>query len=167
MREGAVRFDERTNLGDFTAHVLVACPRCAASAHLHWLTSHVEKRGDREVRLAGHRLTCATCGHTADWLREKSWQAPPVVGPGPRLQGFDLDVWLQTPCCGEVLWVYNEPHLRFLEEYVGADLRERWPSTNEGWQDVGGLGRKLPQWMLAAKNREAVLRGLGTLRERL
>jgi hypothetical protein len=162
-----MRFDERTSLSGYRGHVLVLCPRCAACAHLRWLSAHHERRGDREVRLAGHRLTCGSCGHTADWLREFSWQAPPVIGPGPRLDGFGLDVWLQVPCSGEVLWAYNEAHLRFLEEYVGADLRERWPDTNEGWQDLGGLGRKLPKWMLSAKNREAVLRGLAAMRERL
>jgi hypothetical protein len=76
-------------------------------------------------------------------------------------------VWLQQPCCGEVLWAYNGPHLRFLAEYVGAELRERWPDTNEGWQPLGGLGRWLPRWVLLAKNRKAVLRGIEALRERL
>lgn len=162
-----MRFNEQTELCQFTDHVLVRCPRCAACAHLRWLSAHTERRKNRTVRLAGHRLTCGACGHTTDWLREFSWQVPPVIGVGPVLHGFGLEVWLQAPCCGEVLWAYNEPHLRFLETYVGAELRERWPDTNEGWQDIGGLGRRLPRWMLLAKNREAVLRGLTGLREQL
>ena len=91
----------------------------------------------------------------------------PVIGLGPALAGFGLEVWLQRPCCGEVLWAYNARHLSFLAEYIGAGLRERWPDTNEGWQPLGGLGRRLPKWMLLAKNREAVLAGIEALRERL
>ncbi|MEW9532434.1 hypothetical protein AB0B72_28180, partial [Microbispora sp. NPDC049125] len=38
---------------------------------------------------------------------------------------FGLHLWLQTPCCGNVLWAYNIRHLDLLEGYIGADLRER------------------------------------------
>src|SRR5262245_15991276 len=136
----AVRFDERVSLSDFKEHVLVACPRCTGRAHLDWLSAHDEERDGHVVRLAGHRLVCPACAYTADWLRQISFEAPPVIGPGPLLAGFGLELWLQRPCCGEVLWAYNGPHLRFLAEYVGAELRERWPDSNEGWQPLGGLG---------------------------
>lgn len=162
-----MRFDERVGASDFKGQVLVACPRCSRRAHLNWLSAHEEERGGQVVRLAGHRLVCPSCAHTADWLRQISFEAPPVIGLGPVLDGFGLEVWLQRSCCGKVLWAYNAAHLSFLAEYVGAELRERWPDSNEGWQPLGGLDRRLPRWMLLAKNREAVLWGIEALRERL
>ena len=162
-----MRFNERVSVSDFKGQVLVACPRCSGRAHLNWLSAHSERRGDRVVRLAGHRLVCPWCAHTADWLRRMQFEHSPVIGLGPVLVGFGLEVWLQRPCCGEVLWAYNARHLSFLAEYVGAELRERWPDTNEGWQPLGGLGRRLPRWMLLAKNRVAVLAGIEALRVRL
>lgn len=162
-----MRFDERVSMSDFKGLVLVTCPRCSGCAHLVWLSAHGEEREGRVVSLAGNRLVCTTCAYTTDWLRQISSEAPPAIGLGPVLEEFGLELWLQRPCCGEVLWAYNAPHLQFLAEYVGAQQRERWPDTNEGWQPLGGLGRRLPQWMLLAKNREAVLHGIEALRERL
>ena len=50
---------------------------------------------------------------------------------------FGLPLWLQTSCCGQVLWAYNEAHLNFLESYVQSRLRERLPDDTLGlaqWQ---------------------------------
>lgn len=72
-----------------------------------------------------------------------------------------LELWLQTPCRGRVLWAYDAEHLDFLERYVQASLREREPNRN------GSLASRLPAWMKNAKNREAVLACCATLRVRL
>ncbi len=80
------------------------------------------------------------------------------VPEGPRFRGLDL--WLQTPCGGRVLWACDEAHLDFLERYVAAGLRE---------QEAGNasLASRLPAWMKSRKNRAAVLRGLHRLRATL
>lgn len=161
-----MRFDERLSVSDFKGRVLVACPRCSRRANLNRLSLHAERRGDRTVRLAGHRLVCPSCAYTADWFRRMPFERSPMIGPGAMLTGFGLAVWLQRPCRGHVLWAYNGPHLGFLAQYVGAELRARWPSSNEGWQPLGGLGRRLPGWMLLAKHRDVVLHGVEALRER-
>jgi hypothetical protein len=74
---------------------------------------------------------------------------------------LDLPLWLQTRCCGEVLWALNEDHLSYLEIYLGARVRRRVRGLNST------VPARLPKWMLAAKNREAVMRGLRRLREKL
>lgn len=78
---------------------------------------------------------------------------------------FHIPLWLQTPCCGEVLWAYNEEHLAFLEAFVAA--KQRTSVRDEyGWSNRSLMNR-LPLWVKQAKNCDEVLRGLGRLREKL
>jgi hypothetical protein len=79
---------------------------------------------------------------------------------------FELPLWLQTPCCGEVLWAYNERHISFLEDFVGARLRERVRDGKYGWSNRS-LASRLPAWIKSAKNRDEVMKGLSRLRARL
>jgi hypothetical protein len=79
---------------------------------------------------------------------------------------FELPLWLQTPCRGEALWAYNDHHLSFLENLVGARLRERGRHEKYGWSN-GSLISRLPTWIKAGKNRADVLKGLSRLRRRL
>lgn len=75
---------------------------------------------------------------------------------------FHLPVWLQAEFSGEVLWAYNLEHLDFLAAHVGAKLRER-----NGFQfNVKSIGARLPRWMTAAHNREAILKALTKLKEK-
>src|SRR5699024_2318562 len=111
------------------------------------------------------RLVCAHCGLT----KERAAQAYP-----PREQDawYDaLELWLQTPCCGETLWAYNKEHLDFLEQYVAATLRERTHPDGTLWSQTPArnstLASRLPAWIKSAKNREAVLKGIGKLRQML
>jgi hypothetical protein len=61
---------------------------------------------------------------------------------------------------GELLWAYNREHLDFLEQHVAAKLRER-----NGFNfNVKSIGARLPKWMTAANNREAVLKTMEKLR---
>ena len=70
---------------------------------------------------------------------------------------FGLPVALQTSCCGETLWAYNEAHLSFLESFVAADLRQRDGHLNQS------LVSRLPKWMKKAGNRDAVRRAIARL----
>ena len=70
---------------------------------------------------------------------------------------FGIDLALQTGCCGETLWAYNEAHLDFLKHYVGAGLRERDGNENRS------LASRLPKWMKKAGNREAIAKAIARL----
>lgn len=106
-------------------------------------------------------LTCTHCGHIERLETDTSASTRRDAVDGY----FGCPLWLQTPCVREVLWANNAEHLDFLEQYVGADLRERAREMH-GWRNTN-LASRLPKWMQQAKNRDAVLRGIRTLREKL
>ncbi len=144
------RHHDATWSRDFVDQLLVRCPRCARAARL---TYQEEPR---------YRLACAHCGHTRDWKRQENGGFL-MPGPGPRLAGFELELWLQVPCCGSVLWGYNPAHVAELEALVGARLRERQRHPERGWAN-SSLASRLPKWVKSAKNRPEVLRALAALR---
>ncbi len=82
------------------------------------------------------------------------------------------DVWfgheqlLHVPCCGHTLVAFNERHLDSLESFFRAKLRERRRDPKDGWRNKF-LASRPPKWLQSAKNRDAVLRGVGELRWRL
>ena len=120
-------------------------------------------------------LTCSACGLSRFWTG--NWWSKqiegglsvlaPVVSPtdGPVDWYFHLPLWLQTPCCGEVLWAYNADHLNFLDDFVRATLREN-AQTERGWSNQS-LRSRLPAWIKATHNRDAVLKGIARLTDKL
>jgi hypothetical protein len=150
-------------LSDFGGECLVACPRCSGRALVR------VRDGDPPVQ-----LTCVHCGYGAGWAPSKPGvltSAAPERFPGHVAYGgpvdpyFHLPLWLQAPCRGQTLWAYNAAHLRWLEDFIGAGLRERAPGEH-GWSNQG-LASRLPAWMRSAKNRDDVLRCIRGLKERL
>ena len=103
------------------------------------------------------RVRCSGCGHTS-LLPYLYWSSGVNEARDPY---FGLALWLQIPCAGKVLWAWNEAHLTFLENYVGATLRERVPNQNNS------LASRLPTWIKDRKHREEVLDGLARLRQSL
>jgi hypothetical protein len=77
---------------------------------------------------------------------------------------FRRPVWLQTPCCGPVLWAYNERHLDAIAEFVAATLREpvRGPLRVNC-----SLHSRLPRLIQDRSNRDEVLRCVSRKRETL
>jgi len=154
-----------THLADFSDDLLVRCSRCQARAHLLQRMDESEPRHPGMVtrerkELLGWRLVCGACGLARDWGRkEVAW-----LNGGPDFPQFGVSLWLQTPCCGEVLWAYNLRHVEFLESYVGARLRERAPDATGHWRN-NTMQSRLPRWMLDAHRREEVLAALGRLRQ--
>jgi len=63
-----------------------------------------------------------------------------------------LELYLQTPCCGAVLFARNPDMIDVIEELVGR-TQDR---SHCQW---------LPKWVLLGRNREDVLKALGRLRE--
>jgi len=153
---------------DFGHEFLVVCPRCEGRAL-------VRDRGTDEEPAHRIALTCAACGLAQFWEQAgpgmltasdtSKYPAGVVAMGGPVDWYFHMPLWLQTLCCGEILWAYNAEHLVFIEDFVGAKLREH-VRGRQGWRNQA-LVQRLTKWMTAAGNRDEVLRGVGRLRERL
>lgn len=157
---------------------LVRCPRCDAGA--------IARPVDGQ--LGSFRLSCSSCTLTrvgrgvglgggelrlVSAAEGRNWRNPDTreISTWPVPQDETFDLWLRTPCCGtRVLWATNEEHLTYLEDYIGATMRERPEAVISpmGRRWVGrGLSSKLPEWMKAAKHRDEVLAGLADLRAML
>jgi hypothetical protein len=122
--------------------VLIACAGCGACATIH--------RIETVDTSPAARMATASCQHCG-----KIWRLP------YEYDRTSLPLWLATNYRSKTLWALNEAHLEWLEEFIGAELRE---------DNVGGssaLHATLPHWMTASKNREDVMRGLARLRQRL
>ena len=74
-----------------------------------------------------------------------------------------MELWLQTPCAGRVLWAFDAAHITALELHIGARLR----TDPVGPGTAMTMLARLPSWMTTAKHRVEVLRGLSRLRERV
>ena len=136
----------------FGDEFLVVCPTRHACAKV------VPRRAEEQGYFAPRRLVCGACGLVREWQETGVAHHPGVDWY------FHLPLWLSTPCCGEVLWAHNWRHLRAIEEYVAATLREKVRDPEHGWTNRSMLNR-LPRWMKAAKNRDEVLKAIRRLRE--
>jgi hypothetical protein len=169
--------DTGKTIYEFGHEFLVHCPRCDNCARV------VPKDREDTRNFAPRRLICQKCGYTQDWHItgkppgiEFNYHRPPrdlnSIGIGGSFDWyFRLPLWLQTPCCGEILWAYNKEHLDFLENYVKAGLRESFPlkvyeTERVIWRNKS-LASRLPTWMKRAKNRDEVLRGIERLRKKI
>jgi hypothetical protein len=128
------------------AEILVVCPRCGRPALIQRVETNVQ-------------LSCQACGY--------SRRQPATGDPWPDgSAAVVVDAWfavpllLQVPCEGHQLWALNQRHLDYLEQYIAkGQRRDRRPFLLFG----SALGEQLPRWMVIAKNRAAVLRGLRQL----
>jgi hypothetical protein len=151
--------DTGEGLYQFTDLFLVKCPHCGKCARVLLKEDITGPRPEDTgkprrpgyILLAPRRLVCAQCGYTRDWAGKK------VGSSGLTDYYFQEPLWLQMPCCNEILWAFNERHLDFLEGYVRAELREG--------HGHGTVASKLPRWIMSAKNREAILHCVEKLRE--
>lgn len=185
--------DSSQTLHHFSACVLVHCPRCKKKATVYtdhirkqsevkcsechftekakkwygltdlvvhqrcdtcgnWIDMRVR---ESKVRFTHLRITCSGCGEEKLYkpLKEKVYAGShQAIDPY-----FGLPLWLQAAFGNYTLWAYNYEHLQFLRAYIGAKLREK-----------NGLSRrtlalKLPLFIKAAKNRNALLKLLDKL----
>ncbi len=137
--------------------------------------------------LATGRTICTTCGHK--WLEytERRSKPPTILSQTGRVScetcnteteipitwhkqifkgdakdpylGFDL--LLQKRVKGHLFWAYNFDHLNYLETYLSSTLRER--GKNAGKYSII---TNLPHWVKNAKNRDALLKAIKTMRDR-
>ena len=144
--------DDEEYLEGFSDEFLVVCPRCSKRAEVRIdLTRQDTSSGWRAPR----KVVCPHCAY------HKVWEGNSISYGDSYDWYFHLPLWLQIPCCGKILWAYNKNHLAFLEDYVGAVLRERHPNKNKT------LASRLPTWMKEAKNRDEVLKCIRKLHEKV
>lgn len=152
------------NYGD---HFLVRCGQCNNCAHV--LTAEDDNRP--EVR-----LSCLSCGCNKEWMRKNpgvtycnnvDYFQDGEIWIGAAVDWyFHLPLWLQIPCCSELLWAYNAEHLFWLKNFISADLRERSENNEHGWQNRS-LASRLPKWMKKSSNRDAIMRAINKLEHKL
>jgi hypothetical protein len=151
--------DPGTTVYELADRVLVVCPRCEHQATISRRTSEDSSPDDTWARImAPKRLTCASCLLGRDWPGNQA-----VAFGGPTDPYFHLPLWLRQPCCGQVLWAYNERHLALLRSFVAATVRERAAFTDA----PSSMLEKLPRWMTLAKHRREILAAITALQERL
>lgn len=116
---------------------IVPCPGCS-----------------KPVDFQDRRVSCIHCGYSKEFKEDGTWfKFVPLTVP--------MDHFLSVPCCGHKLWAVNLQHLDFLENYVGAALRQRLPNMNQS------MASRLSQWMKDAKNRDEILVCIKRLRDQL
>lgn len=72
-------------------------------------------------------------------------------------------MWLQTEVKGNLFWAYNREHLAEIENFVASDLRKSQPNGHYTKSMVAWL----PKFIIEAKNREAILKAIRRMRERV
>jgi len=73
-------------------------------------------------------------------------------------QVVDLPLWLKASFRENVLWAVKGEHLDYLEQVVGATLRERPILNGKRESFATSMPFNLPSWILSAKNRAGLLR---------
>ncbi|WP_431471606.1 hypothetical protein I5168_09490 [Nonlabens sp. SCSIO 43208] len=101
------------------------------------------------------RIVCIHCGFNKELKNQTMlYQSFPI-------SSIELKDYLQASCCKNVLWAQNLNHLKFLEDYVRAELRERKPNINRS------VISQLPKWIKDAKNRTEILKTIKVLKMKL
>lgn len=141
--------DHNKRLTAFQTEVLVVCPSCHKQA-----LSSVDYANKKS------RLLCSSCGYN----RVKTTETR-IFGIKGHLElaahvYFRVELWLELPFKGEVIWAYNYAHLDYLESYISATLREHKDRSHFT------LLEKLPKFYHDAKNRTALLKLINKMRKR-
>lgn len=132
----------------FADRFLVECPQCKKQCV-------VSTVGGGTDLFLPRKVMCVHCGFS------KKWQSNTIYTGNEHDWYFLLPLWLQTSCCGERLFAYNEKHLDFLESYIRAEQREQVPNVNKS------IISRLPVWIKNPKNRDKLLKAIATMRVRL
>lgn len=153
--------DPTLRLTDFAYLFLVRCPRCQRCARVI-----PEPDATRDIVspyfVKRVRLLCSYCGA----IKEMDKCTRMRVG-GPCDWYFYLPLYLQIPCCGHVLWALNLEHLRYLAEYIQADIREGSTTRSAHVTTTYGINMiaRLPKWIKSAKNRNEIIKCIHKLRD--
>ena len=150
-------------LAGYSGLIYVACPGCGGRAEVIPRPGQPGFRYVTDFLSRPRRLVCPHCATAREWIPSKRDRGRLIAGPhGPSDPFFGRPLWLQTPCCGHILWAYNDQHLDTLQTYVRAGLRERTNSDPKR-----GMPYRLPAWIKKASHRSDVLRAIDLLHEQL
>ena len=138
--------DTGTYLDQFMDSIDVHCPQCQR----HAVVSAEGFPGWQQ----SVRLVCTHCGYNRQET-VNGWRIAEAVD-----SFFGLPLWFVGSVRSHTLWAYNRRHLAFLQQVVGAELREKEPNRNTL------LANRLPKWMLAKKNRAPVLKAIEKLAQK-
>lgn len=153
--EDRTKHTYRTHLYDFIKDVLVVCPNCEGRALVNTNGYTIFQPEALNVR-----VVCGHCGYNKI-LEKRSTRSKYLIIGAPVDPYFHLPLWLKKEIGDNLLWAYNMEHLVFLEQHIGAKLRER----NGFEYQVKSIGAKLPRWMTAAKHRDEMLKIIHKLKE--
>lgn len=130
---------------------------CGFCGH-QWLCPHIKQSGwPREV-LTSVDVICEACHHSST-VELTGYRGFNASGHDPH---FGMPLWLVDSGRHGSIWAYNAAHIAVLKAYVGATLRERSHEAGNA-----SMISRLPAWMKAAKNRDAVIQRLGKLERQL
>jgi len=153
-------------LESFGYEFLVSCPNCNRKAKVISLGEHSPYITGRTIR-----FLCLHCGMNKEISPKNNGFNQSVIYYGNKWNEgyiniggafdwyFGYPLYLQIPCCGHTLWAYNLEHLEYLKDYVEAELRENGPYYLS-------VESRLPLWIKAAKNRDAVLKAISKLEQK-
>lgn len=142
--------DQNKQLSDFDTEVWVSCPACKKQAIA---------RTDAQRKEA--RLNCVWCGYNKKATMEVHYRPDrTAVLLLPAHRYFGAELWFQAPFRSHIFMAYNPEHLAYLEQYIGALLREH--NDRKGFT----LIEKLPGFYHQAKNREALLKLIANLKSK-
>jgi hypothetical protein len=147
--------DNGETIDIFRDKFLVRCPNCNSCAIVY--------RVAPQDCFSQARFSCKHCGLSRDRVKENSYQPS-----RDRVTDdyFFYPLWLQTSCCGEILWANNLPHLEFLEAFIIADLRES--KQNNRYDRLNDtIASKLPKWMKSRQNREKIRKSIAKMKQSL
>ncbi len=188
--------DQHVRHSDFTDQVLVCCPSCSKKALVNdsggiarlvcgqcgYLKVEYKTR-----YILSFKKNCNHCSHALEVYDNNLTQevteltikcpacrkketypvkcTPYTISGGRRDGGkeffFNADLWLKLPFKNEIFWAYNYRHLNYLKEYIQADLRENRD------REFMSMTEKLPKFMQVAKNREALLKIIEKLQQKI
>ncbi len=134
--------DENKTARDFYAEVWVVCPGCSKKAIAKTI---IEKKVAR--------LQCQNCGYNKEVFIESKLK---IIGDTAECLDsansfFGAELWLKYPFKSDFFIAYNGEELKYLEQYISANLREH--KDRIGFT----LLEKLPKFYHEAKNRKALL----------
>jgi hypothetical protein len=129
--------------------VAVVCAKCQKKAKA---TVHFEEKKAK--------LICSHCG-----FYESKSTLLTYLGSTGHFQTsansyFDVELWYAASFKSDFFFAYNEAHLLYLEQYIGAKLREHKDRSHFT------LLEKLPKFYHEAKNREALLKLIEKLKKK-
>lgn len=165
--------DSGQTLQDFSETIYVHCPKCNRRTYVKRVTSDEGKilsdtsgrNGSWAFRrmLSVRKLSCLHCGYIR---KSQGGSFGGSIEKGiPTDPFFHLPLWLHTLCCGNILWVYNEEHLSFLERFIAAKQREKFHAP--GYVRNGTMASRLPLWIKSGHNRAELLKGIERLKRLL